>query len=83
MMRQLTQSELVNISGGEAVYPPMIPGYEIVGWTQTFLGWDVQTTTQELNFFDTLYVEQRTAVFDIQPIYSPIMTTTTTTVTYY
>jgi|GEM_PF-6428037 len=83
MMRQLTQNELVIIAGGDAVYPPMVPGYEIVGWTQTFLGWDTESWAKPLNMFDTLYVEQRTAVFDIQPIYAPIMTTTTTTVTYF
>ncbi|MGE3320283.1 MAG: hypothetical protein AB7I18_13405 [Candidatus Berkiella sp.] len=37
-MRQLNQNELTNISGGVEsvnVYPTVMPGYEIVGWTQT------------------------------------------------
>lgn len=68
MMRQLQQNELEIIAGGVEsvnVYPNTIPGYEIVGWTQT------------------IGMSSTGVIVDIQPIYLPIVTTTTTTYTTY
>lgn len=74
-MRQLTNSELNShvVSGaGYVTYPPAIPGYEIIGWEQTFLYYREESRVIEYGFFtDTVYIVD-VPVYDISPIYAPI-----------
>lgn len=85
MMRQLEQNELAMIAGGAndvvEIYPPLLQGYEIIGFSQTLLGWNEDTFAERIGYFDTKYTVVRTPVYDIQPIYAPLMPVTT--VTYY
>jgi hypothetical protein len=75
-MRQLTNSEVVSnaVAGaGVVTYPPAIPGYEIVGWEQTLLYYREESRVIEYGFFkDTVYIVD-VPVYDIQPIYAPIV----------
>ncbi len=81
MLRELSLSEVANVSGGDIyeVYPPAIPGYALVGWTEEVVGFDTIEWTEYVGFFATpVHHVDTTPIFDIQPLYAPIVTTTTT-----
>jgi hypothetical protein len=83
MIRELTQNELSDISGGVVVsegYFTLLQGYEVVGYSQDLIGWDTVSWTEPGLFGRTFVTD--TPIYDIQPIYAPIMTTTTTTYYY-
>jgi hypothetical protein len=55
MIRQLEQNELAMIAGGAndvvEVYPPLLQGYEIIGFSQTLLGWNEDTFAERIGYF--------------------------------
>lgn len=81
MLRELTQNELATVSGAGdivTVYPEIPYGYEIVGWTQEIVGWDSFSWIENVGLFTTIEHIQQLPILDIQPIYAPIVVTTTT-----
>lgn len=75
-MRQLASNELNSVSGGLVeVYPTALYGYEIIGWTEDVIGYDTTSWSERKDFFTTIEHIQVTPIYDIQPIYAPVMTT--------
>ena len=75
MLRVLNQNELENVSGGADiidVYPPTVPGYVLVGWSEKIVGWDTYTWTEDLGLFTRIEHIQQMPIYDIQPLYTPI-----------
>lgn len=86
MLRELNQKELAKISGGVSadlteVYPAVVPGYTLVGWTEQIVGWDTYSWVEYVGLFTTVEHVQQLPIVDIQPLYVP--TPVTTTVVYY
>lgn len=75
MLRNLSQNELNQVSGGADYYPPALYGYELVGWEQELLGYDVVTWTEHVSFFHVIEHETVTPIYQINPIYAPVVTT--------
>jgi hypothetical protein len=85
MLRDLNKNELALVSGGDLstdlvdVYPPVIPGFALVGWSQQIVGWDYYTWVEQVGVFTTVEHTKQVPIVDIQPIYMPLMST----VVYY
>lgn len=85
MIRELNQAELSVIAGGAdvtEVHFTLLQGYEVVGFTQTLIGYDT-VSWAEPGYFSTTVREVMTPIYDIQPIYAPLMPVATTTYTYF
>lgn len=74
MLRELLTNEIYSVSGGaafEEIYPPAIPGYQIVGWTQQIVGYDTYSWKEKKDFFNEIVHEYTTPIYQILPIYAP------------
>lgn len=87
MIRELNQNELSAIAGGADVtefHFTLLQGYEVIGFTQTLVGYDtVSWLEQGPGYFTNTVHEVMTPIYDIQPIYAPLMPVATTTYTYF
>ncbi|MCS5711324.1 hypothetical protein [Candidatus Berkiella aquae] len=86
MIRELNQNELSTVAGGADYtegYFTLLQGYEVVGYSQTLIGYDTVSWSEPVGLFSTNFREVMVPLYDIQPIYAPLVPVTTTTVTYY
>lgn len=73
MLRELTNQELNNVSGGgniTDVYPVVPSGYEIIGWSEQIIGWDTISWTENRGLFTIVEHVDSMPIYDIQPIYA-------------
>ncbi len=83
MLRELNLNEVSAVSGGAyndiyEVIPASVPGYALVGWTEQIVGFDTVEWTEYVGFFGTPVLHKDTSpIYDIQPLYVPVSTTTT------
>ncbi len=77
MLRELNKNELAMVSGGGLstditdVYPAVIPGYVLVGWSEQIVGWDIYTWTE--GYFYPIVHEEKNPIIEILPLYSPVV----------
>ena len=72
-MRQLSLVELSQLSGaGTVYYPPFEPGFELIGWEEEIVAWDITST---YNYYTGIEYVTKIPVYNITPIYAPVMTT--------
>lgn len=79
MLRELNQNELAIVAGGAyndiiEVYPPALPGYALVGWTEQIVGFDTIEWTEYVGIWGTPVKHVDTSpIYDIQPLYAPVV----------
>lgn len=67
-MRQLNKLDLNIISGrGTVTYPVLLPGQRLIGWEQTFLYYEEQTSIDYGIFIDTVYIT-KIPIYQITPV---------------
>jgi len=78
MIRELKNNEIKNVAGGlvyDEVYPYIPAGYEIVGFSQEVVGYDVVSWTEYQGLFTKVEYVNTTPIYNINPIFAPISTT--------
>lgn len=73
-MYQLNPLALNQIHGGaigdiEEFIPDSLPGYELIGWQQKVVDYDI-TLTVSKGWFWNSYSEVKTPIFEFTPIYA-------------
>lgn len=74
-MRELALTESKSIAGGYSdyveVYPPYLPGKELIGWTEEIVGYDTYSWTEYKGLFTEIVHVETYPIYQINPIYGP------------